>query len=372
MARPSKPWWWAARKRWAATIDGVRRVAPEWIGKGDVHGAWAWHREVGRKAEPIPTDTVMGLCELYLQWDEGRVKAGDRSARNHGAAVSALKRVCGTKTPGGKFGHLPIARVHPDHLDALDASWQAEGLSPGYRRALATAIKTMFGWAARRVAGRDALIPSNPFAGAPLPFVPAPAERYATRAEAAAWLRWLWRSGRRDFAQLQRVLIHTGARPSEITRATWGEIRWPNEPGKPAILTRAKWKAARKTGRARRVYLTARLLRMLGRRMGAPDEPMFTAPRGKPWRTSNLATTTTNLRGEAIKAGVPLQDKGADRLTNYRWRHTAASTLLMRGVPVSTVAELLGTSAAQIQRTYGHLLADHLADAAAKLARGGG
>lgn len=371
MARPSKPWWWAARKRWAATIDGVRRVAPEWIGKGDVHDAWEWHREASRKADPTPVGMVDGLCELYLRWDETRVKSGDRDAVTHAGWTGRLNRVCGTVVPGGKFGRLPVARVQPDHLDALDAAWRAEGLSPGYRRALATTIKTTFAWAARRQAGREALIPASPFAGTPLPSVPAPAERYATRKEAAAWLRWLWRSGRRDFARLQRVLIHTGARPSEITRATWGEVKWPDDPGRPAVLVRTEWKAARKTGRARRVYLPVRLHRSLRRRAGPPGEPLFTTPRGKPWAPANLATTTAQLRRAAIKAGAPLVDSGADRLTNYRWRHTAASTLLMAGVPVSTVAELLGTSAGQIQRTYGHMLSDHLAEAAAKLAKGG-
>lgn len=369
MARPSKPWWWAARKRWAATIDGSRRIAPEWIGKNDVHDAWEWHREASKGSAPIPTDTVLGICELYLQWDEGRVKSGDRSARSHESFAAKLKRVCKTVVPGGKFGHMPAARVEPDHLDALVAAWVASDVNPGYRRELASSIKTVLAWSARRVAGRAALIPASPFAGATLPPAPVPAERYASRDEAAAWLRWLWRSGRREFAQLQRVLIHTGARPSEITRATWGEIKWP-EPGdrRPAVLTRLKWKSSRKTGRARRVYLPTRLLRALRRREGAADSPLFTAPRGGRWRTSNLAVTTARRRAKAIRDGVPIQKEGADRLVNYRWRHTAASSLLMNGVPVSTVAELLGTSAAMIQRTYGHLLADHLSDAADKLA----
>jgi hypothetical protein len=41
----------------------------------------------------------------------------------------------------------------------------------------------------------------------------------------------------------------------------------------------------------------------------------------------------------------------------------------MSSVDVATVAELLGTGVAQIQRTYGHLLSDHLARASEKLGR---
>lgn len=45
------------------------------------------------------------------------------------------------------------------------------------------------------------------------------------------------------------------------------------------------------------------------------------------------------------------------------------SSLLMQGVPISVVAELLGTSAQMIATTYGHILSGHLADAAEALAR---
>jgi integrase len=69
-------------------------------------------------------------------------------------------------------------------------------------------------------------------------------------------------------------------------------------------------------------------------------------------------------------AAVAIRDEGDDRLTNYRWRHTAASTLLMMGVDTLTVAELLGTSPEMIFRHYGHILDDHLATAASKLAGG--
>jgi site-specific recombinase XerD len=64
-----------------------------------------------------------------------------------------------------------------------------------------------------------------------------------------------------------------------------------------------------------------------------------------------------------------LAERDGSSITNYLWRHVAASDLLMSGVDVATVAELLGTSAAQIQRTYGHLLEDHLAAASERLGR---
>lgn len=372
MARPSKPWWWAARGRWAATVDGSRRVAPEHIRKGDEHAAWAWHAEVMQGVAPVPMNTVQGLAEAYLEWDESRVLAGDRDRPAYQSRCSALQRACDTRLRGVRFGDFLVASVRADDFDRLLAEWSRAGVSPGYRRSLASSLMAVFAWAARRADGRPSLIEASPFAGLKPPAPPAAAERFATRSEAARWLRWLWRRGLRDFATLQRCLIHTGARPSELTRATWGELKWggatTGDGLAVAVLRRVAWKNGRKTGKPRRVLIPPRLTRALKRREGAPADLMFRTGTGLPWTASNLAGQTRAYRREAIIAGVPLLDAGPDRMTCYRWRHTAASSLLMSGVAVATVAELLGTSPQYITSTYGHLLADHLADAAAKLA----
>ena len=367
MGRPGKPWWWAARKRWAATVDGVRRTAPPEIGRKDEHAAWAWHAGLGEDDAKVATDVVKAACELYLQWDEGRIAAGGRDRRAHESACSVVQKICDTPVPGGRFGDLLLADVERDHLDALLAAWAREGVSPGYRRALAATTLTVFRWAARRVEGRAELIPASPFTGAKLPPVPRAQDRYASRDEAAAWLRWLWRKGYRDLAQLQRALIHTGARPSELTRATWGEVVWNG--ARPAVLTRKEWKSARKTGKARRVYLPLRLHRMLRRRRASGSPILFATRTGIAWSSSNLSVATRKLRAKAIKDGVPLRDDGPDRLTCYRWRHTAISSLLTNFVPVSVVAELMGTSPQMISTTYTHILSGHLSEAAERLAR---
>lgn len=54
-----------------------------------------------------------------------------------------------------------------------------------------------------------------------------------------------------------------------------------------------------------------------------------------------------------------------------RWhdlRHTCASWLVQAGVPLHTVAELLGHSSTAVTRRYAHLAPQHLADAIGKLA----
>ncbi len=72
-------------------------------------------------------------------------------------------------------------------------------------------------------------------------------------------------------------------------------------------------------------------------------------------------------RQAGIKQGLPFKDDGPDALTCYRWRHTAASSLIMRGVPIAVVGKLLGTSAKMISEVYGHVLDEPLANAASQL-----
>jgi integrase len=365
MARDPRPWWWKARGRWAVQIGRTRHVEPTGIPREDLVGAGRWFESLKEQGpRPAGELTVGDLCLLYLEWDAGRVAADDRDGTSHDRERYKLKRVCKTEVQGDPIGRLRAAKFRRRDYDAAVWVWRSK-FSPGYARALATSINGAFAWAVKEEGGR--LLDRDPLAGAPLPPEAMVQERYATRDEAAAWLRWLWRNPKipRPYVLLQRCLIHTGARPSEWTRATVAELDIRNWQ-----LVRGRWKAARRKRKPRRVFVPARLRRSLLRATrGVPgDSPLFPTPRGKTWTHNLLATRTADWRREAIAGGVPIRDEGADRLTAYRWRHTAASDLLMKGVDVATVAELLGTSPHMIHKVYGHLLSDHLAEAAEKLA----
>ena len=164
--------------------------------------------------------------------------------------------------------------------------------------------------------------------------------------------------------------------PSELTGAIRTDVQWDawkDKAGNPgAIIVRSQWKSAKKSNEPRRVYIPPGLCRSLRRRLEGPKDRgnhIFTSARGRTLSGSNLSTTTRRLRKTAIAQGLPFKDTvdGADCLTCYRWRHTAASSLVMRGVPLSVIGKLLGTSAAMIASTYGHILNESLADAASQL-----
>jgi integrase len=184
----------------------------------------------------------------------------------------------------------------------------------------------------------------------------------------------------------------------------WDQIRW--DAGVTSIGHRfakvilEEHKTAEKTEKLRTIYLTPSLTRALRRVSSQPGKHpthVFVHARGSrsvaametpadlgdPWNSIALAAKVRKVRERAIRAAESLQSegkptrglellsgKGANRLVNYRWRHTAISTLLMMGVDVATVAELTGTSPEMIHQHYGHLLDAHLAGAAEKLIRG--
>lgn len=371
MGRKAGVWFWKSRKCWACTVDGKRTIDRSGIAEDDVIGAhqW-WHGVRGRESIPYGTHTVEDLCEEYLDWDSQRVADGERDKRGYQVFRARLRAVCRTAISTGSVGTIRATQATHETVDESLAVWARAKCSPGYRRNLASAILTVFRFAAKPRKGLLPILTPNPLAGYKLPVTPPSHEKFAERTEAAAWLRYLWRSGvNRDYVLLQRVLIHTGARPSEWCRATTSEINWAERP--MPQLVRVAWKNARKTGRSRRVYLPARIARAVRRHVegkGA-DDPIFTNARGNPWRADGLARLTQTYRDRAVEAKVPIVGTGGNRMTCYRWRHTAASNLLMAGVDIATVAKLLGTSVDHVAKTYGHIQDDHVAAAASRLAR---
>lgn len=390
MPRPSHPWWWEERKRWAVNVGGKRHIAPNTLDQNDWLAARDWHARLLEELQPGSVRkagvlTIQDLAEAYVRWDEERVKAGDRSHYGHQSTVTKISLYCDTRLGGKRIGDRPTGKFTASDLDRAITAWRKDGRSPGYIVGILTDVKAMWSWAWRPISDRvpERLIPENPLAGFRGPPVPQADPRYAERSEAAAWLRWLRSRGvDRSFLLIQRALIRSGARPSEMIQARWKDVNWNGQTtpeGHPiAIVVLENWKNKKKTGKKRRIFLipTIRrsLLNTVGRQNPRPETPLFTHSGDGPWSSAVvLGNRVMRQRNAAIRedkeANRPprFQNEGPDKLVNYRWRHTAASTLLMKGVDIPTVADLLGTSPEMIQRTYGHLLDAHLAKAAAKI-----
>lgn len=403
--------YWDKREQAYRTETGGRTKYFRGIAKEDHTGIAAAFAEylagidaASRPVEPLAED----VCVAFKRAARG---VTPRTARTHKERFVVWLEW----DPGdgeGIIGDRRASTLEPKHLRGALREWADAGRADHYRAGIARSVKAAFAWAASEDGGR--MIAANPFAEVKVPSVGRSPERYAGRAEVAAFLRYLrWRGeaspgvGRRfvrTLALLVRVAAHTGARPGELCAAWWGDF--DSERG-AIVLPPDRWKNGRKTKKSRTIFMTPTLVRALereGRREGHHPISIFThrrgkggggragsAEAGKPWGTfttlpngkpsfeansSALAKRVRLMRSEAIAEGARrvaagertwglelLRDEGDNRFVMYQLRHTTASDHLMNDGNAATVAELLGTSVQMLQTTYGHLLDDHLARA---------
>lgn len=418
MPRIAKPRWNPRRRRWYGNVGtpdehGRRRevFAPPEIGERDEAKAWEWFRvaqAADRTAKPPPTELLADeVCERYLVWaekqrDEGKLPASEyaNKARHLGIFSDAL-------------GRRAVTSLEPDDLTEFGVNL-LDLYSPTYARNVCATVRAALNWAVR---DKGTPLEANPIRGFKAPTIPRSPARFAERAEAAAFLaHWRTRSKRNTITGrydrltllLERILIRTGARPKELCKLQWSDITWrgwstsAGHACAKAVIPPGRWKAGKVTGKPRTIYFTPILTRALRRVFEQRIHPewVFVHGRGRggtgadtPWESGSvLSKTILKVRRELIawqaeaaeriragvqvkawerkRAGIAILNEGHNRLVNYRWRHTAISTLLMLGVDVATIAELTGTSPDMIYKHYGHLLDSHLQSAAERLAGG--
>jgi integrase len=145
-----------------------------------------------------------------------------------------------------------------------------------------------------------------------------------------------------------RVIIEalrlTGCRPNEI-RA----VRIEDVAADYSCFVLRAHKNARKTGKARTVYLSSGAKKLFQTVIADRKEGfVFLDRHGKQFTQNAIRCIFRRLR-EKLKLGE-------DELVNsYSFRHTWATNALMRGIPVATVAELMGNSVKMVEKHYGHL-----------------
>lgn len=160
------------------------------------------------------------------------------------------------------------------------------------------------------------------------------------------------------FKQFLAALRATGCRPGEIAAVTAKDVDLG-----AGTWTLKRHKTVTKTNRPRVVFLTQDMVDLSRTLIEKHSEgPLFRNRRGLPWTKNSIRCRFRRLRTKAkVSKGV----------VAYAYRHTFATAGLEAGVPLATVAELLGhTSTKMVSEHYGHLdqRVDHLRDAARRAA----
>jgi integrase len=186
-----------------------------------------------------------------------------------------------------------------------------------------------------------------------LPDKPEPRDRWLTRSEAAALLRAALNEPRvRLHLPLFIVLgLYTGARKEAILSLRWSQIDLEN--GRIDYNT----PGARRTNKRRaRIPIPAKLLDHLRRaRCRGSDLGFVVNENGK-----RLGDIKRGFASACKRAGL-------DDVSPHTLRHTCATWLMQRGVPMWEAAGFLGMSRETLERVYGHHHPDFLKLAAEAL-----
>ena len=206
---------------------------------------------------------------------------------------------------------------------------------------LLTVLKAILNhaWREGRAPGDEAWRRVKPFAGADVPKV-----RYLTAAE----IKRLVNACDPDFRQLVRAALLTGCRYGELISLRCSDYN----PDTGTVFVKPG-----KGGRARHAILTEEGQHFFSVvTAGRPgDDLAFVKDSGKPWGMSHQARPLAEAC-ERAKINPPA--------SFHVLRHTHASHLAMRGVPLMVIAQQLGHSDTRMaERHYAHLSPSYVADA---------
>lgn len=333
MARRPEPRWYESRGAWYCWVKGRQvRLA---VGRESGDAAWkAFHRlmleaEPGRRREHLSFEV---LADLLLDWSKPRVKEEtfEWYVRHLSHAATA-------------FGKRPAHELRPADVELWLA--RRKGWCRTTKHGAAAAVKRVFRWARRQ-----GLLDSDPMEALEKPT--ADTRRHVLTPDQG---KAVIEAATGPFRDLLVVMHRTGMRPSEAYRLEAGHVDWARG---VAVLREHK---TDRTGRPRIVILTPvlDLLRPLAGRH--PEGPILRNSIGRPWTRKTVSKAFRDLRR---RTGLGRE------ATADSFRHLFVTDALAAGVPIATVAQLVGhTSSQMISRTYSHLhdRFSHLQEAASRV-----
>lgn len=250
------------------------------------------------------------------------------------------------------FGQMELARITQREVDRYIARHHARSAPATIIRAVITPMTAIM-----RAAATRGLCDPPAFAR---PKPPPGRLRYLTEAEAQA----LVDAAAPHLQPLLIFLLHTGARLGEALNLDWRDV---DLHARRVVFTMTK------NGEARGVPLNEAALLALAN-LPHRTGPVFRTPKGRAYydhRERGGSPIKTGFRSACIRAGLLMADPKNRRNKNGRilmvpsvrvhdLRHTFASWLAMRGVPLRTIAELMGHRTLKMVMRYAHLSPDHL------------
>ena len=140
------------------------------------------------------------------------------------------------------------------------------------------------------------------------------------------------------------LALNTGARSGELFGLNWADV---NLDSRIVVFKNTK------SGRTRRIPLNEDAYKVFSSREAEDATyPVFLTSDGRSLR--EITNTFQKVADELFNRNVPPDDR-RNRVVFHTLRHTAASHLVMSGVPLATVKEILGHRSLSMVERYAHL-----------------
>lgn len=266
--------------------------------------------EFVRVSEAVPEDF---LCsDLYkLKYPDGENERAD----------------CAWKHLERRFGGKTVSSVS----DADDARYIADrtraGAAKSTIRAELSMLRASWNWAVQK-----RLMPSTALPALDkLPPASPPRDRWLRDAEVEKLLD----AAESDSTRVHRFLVlalETAARRTAIQDLTWDQVDWDTE-----VIHYLPEGAVQTRKRKASVPISKRLLPML--------KAAYQTRGRDPYVIGEGARVNEAVHRVAAKAGVP-------GVTPHVLRHTAATRMARRGVPLWIIAQVLGNTVEQVEKVY--------------------
>lgn len=322
-------------RHWSLSWTDPESGATRSISTGQTDSAEAaiWRDQwLAGQEQPLPPSQpiVSTILAGYLDARRGKVEAHDRLQY----AALAINRHVGNLEP-----HMLTPPMYGERR-------AGEGVSSGTIRREITTLRAALHWAAQQ---QPPWIDRAPHVE--MPEKPPPRDRWLTRAELD---RLVAASVLPHIRLFVLLAYHTAARRGAILELTWDRVDLAGRRIAYAKPGRRETKKRRATvpintvlldelQQARRLALTEHVIEFRGR-------PVLSIRRG--------------FEEACRRAGI-------DGCTPHTIRHTAASHMVMAGVPLAQVARMLGDTEEMVEKVYGKWSPDYLRDAADALAGDG-
>lgn len=324
MALNSKPYYWRSRKAWYLHVVGANgkrtkvKLADKRTEAFQEYEKYLLAAKNTATSEATDDPLFSKISEAWLNRQEQRLAQGDVSPAWLARSLATIDRF------NEAYPNQLVSQMTP----AFVQSW-LKSPKANYERTELSTLKQCLKWAVREAN----LIARNPLESLALPGMTRKegilsAEDQAKVLAVAKHLR-----------PLLEVAWLTGCRPGELRALQWSHL---SDDLSQATLQAHKTKKS--SGRPRLLIFSEAAREILAKQSTTSDF-VFLNSRGKPWTKNAVVLAVKQIR---LKTGV--------QLTAGMYRHTFATSALTNGVPVATVAQLLGhSSTAMVSRVYGHL-----------------